>query len=146
MSLDNNHKKYLSVIGYGTFITRGHWKEKQNVEPCLIHNFTRVFPQNYWFPIVLPSNNSFWALKFDVTNEELKQLDNYEGVHLGLFERIQIQAELKTKQKIVAFLYIPTKNLIFSQKLTMKLDTSDRWKDQIKKFPEIVREFPELIL
>jgi len=145
----NSHNKNhndISVIGYGTFITRGYWKNKENVEPCLVRNYSRVFPPNYWFPVVFPSNESFWALKFDVTQEELNQLDNYEGVDLGLFERIQINVELKTRDKIKAFLYIPTENLIISQLLTKELDTSDRWKEHIKTFPEIVLFFPELIL
>ena len=146
MSSDYNHKKDFSVIGYGTFITRGHWKDKQNVEPCLVSNYSRVFPPNYWFPIVFSSTDSFWALKFDVTQVELIQLDNYEGVHLGLFERIQIPVELKSGNKIKAFLYIPTENLINSQMLTKELDTRDRWKEYIKTFPEIVQLFPELII
>ena len=146
MSSDNNNCEHFSVIGYGTFITRGYWKDKQNIEPCLVSNYSRVFPPNYWFPVVFPSNDSFWALKFDVSQEELNQLDNYEGVHLGLFERIRTQVELKRGNKIIAFLYIPTENLIITQKLTIELDTSDRWKDHLKTFPEIVQLFPELIL
>ncbi|MHA1669427.1 MAG: gamma-glutamylcyclotransferase family protein [Promethearchaeota archaeon] len=146
MISDNKNHNYVSVIGYGTFITRGYWKDKQNVEPCLVSNYSRVFPRNCWFPVVFPSNDSFWALKFEVTHEELIQLDNYEGVHLGLFERIQVQVGLKPGNKINAFLYIPTKNLIKSQLLTKELDTSDRWKEHIKTFPEIVQLFPELIL
>ncbi|MBY9017320.1 MAG: gamma-glutamylcyclotransferase [Candidatus Lokiarchaeota archaeon] len=146
MSSDKKNRSYASVIGYGTFITRGYWKDKQNVESCLVNNYSRVFPRKYWFPVVLPSDDSFWALKFDVSQEELNQLDNYEGVHLGLFERIQTKVELKTGSKINAFLYVPTENLIVSQMLTNELDTSDRWKEHIRTFPEIVQLFPELIL
>ena len=115
MSSDKKNHNVVSVIGYGTFITRGYWKDKQNVEPCLVSNYSRVFPPKYWFPVVFPSYDSFWALKFDVTQAELNHLDNYEGVHLGLFERIQTKVELKTRNKINAFLYIPTENLINSQ-------------------------------
>ncbi len=146
LNLDNNYKKYFSVVGYGTFITQGYWKNKGNVEPCLVRNYTRVFPPNYWFPIVIPSADSFWALKFDVTQEELNQLNKYEGVDLGLFERIRTQVELKKGNKINAFLYVPTENLINSQKLTIDLDINDGWKEHLKKIPEIVQLFPELIL
>jgi len=146
LSSNNKHHDNFSVIGYGTFITQECWKGKLNVEPCLVHNYSRVFPPSYWFPVVFASTESFWALKFDVTQEELNQLDNYEGVDLGLFERIQAQVELRTRNKISAFLYIPTTNLINSQKLTIELDPTDRWKEHIKKFPEIVKLFPELIL
>ncbi len=136
----------ISVVGYGTFITRGYWKNKHDVEPCLVHNYSRVFPPNYWFPVIFPSNESFWALKFDVTQEDLNQLDDDEGVDLGLFERIQITVELKTREKIAAFLYILTEKLINSQKLSLELDMNDRWKEHLKKFQEIVQLFPELIL
>ena len=78
MNPENNKFEYFSVIGYGTFITRGHWKDKHNVEPCLVNNFSRVYPQGFWFPIVFPSGDSFWALKFEVTLQELEFLDNYE--------------------------------------------------------------------
>lgn len=146
MSSDKENHNTVSVIGYGTFITRGYWKNKQNVQPCLIHNYSRVFPSNYWFPIVFPSNDSFWALKFDVSYEQLAQLDHYERVHLGIFERIQIEVELKMRNKIKAFLYIPTENFIVTNALTKELDTNDKWKEYIKSFPEIVQLFPELIL
>ena len=138
--------EYFSVIGYGTFITRGHWKDKLNVEPCLVTNFSRVYPQGYWFPIVFPSKESFWALKFEVTQQELEDLDNYEGVNDDLFKRIEIYVKLKSGEKTKAFLYVPTDNLISTNKLHKGLDTSDRWKDHIRKFPEIVKLFPELIL
>jgi gamma-glutamylcyclotransferase (GGCT)/AIG2-like uncharacterized protein YtfP len=138
--------EYFSVVGYGTFITRGHWEHKQNVEPCIVRNYTRIFPQNYWFPVVLPSNDSFWALKFDVIEQELNKLDNYEGINYDFFERVQVEVELKTGSHINAFLYIPTENLIKGQNLTIDLDKNDKWKEEIKKFPEIVEKFPELII
>jgi len=147
--LTSNNKqknKLYSIIGYGTFITRGYWKDKQNVEICLVQNYARVLPDGSWFPYVLKSEeSSFWALKFDVNKQQLKGLDDYEGVPSNLFERIEIDVILKNKDLISAFLYIPTKQTIISQKLSLKQDNYDNWKEEIKKHPEIVDNFPELV-
>ena len=141
----NTDSNLFSIIGYGTFITQGYWKDKPNVQVCLIKNFTRIFPKNSCFPYVLPSNNSFWALKFDVNEQELKQLDKYEGVSLGLFWREKTEIIFKNGKKSTAFIYIPTKNSIISKNLTLESDKEDRWKEQIKKYPEILVQFPELM-
>ena len=136
----------ISVVGYGTFITKGHWKDKDNVEVCVVKNFVRIFPKGNWFPFILPEKgNSFKALKFDVREGELNALDQYEGVSADLYDRVETQVILKNNEKINAFIYVPTQKTIESQKLTLELDKNDRWREEIKKFPEIVKKFPELI-
>jgi gamma-glutamylcyclotransferase (GGCT)/AIG2-like uncharacterized protein YtfP len=137
----------ISVIGYGTFITKSHWKGKINVEVCKVSNFIRIFPKGHWFPFVLSlKNTSFWALKFEVNEEQLKELDYYEGVHNGLFERCKTEIILKNNKKLNAFIYVPTQETINSLKLKPELDGEDRWKEEIKKNSEVVLKFPELIL
>ncbi|MHA1294760.1 MAG: gamma-glutamylcyclotransferase family protein [Promethearchaeota archaeon] len=137
----------ISIVGYGTFITHYHWKGKRNVEVCLVKDYIRIFPQGNWFPYVLPcKGSSFWALKFDVNESQLKDLDFYEGVTSGLFKKTEIEIILKNNDKRKAFIYIPTEKTIQSQKLTSNLDKKDRWKEEIKKNPDIVKKFPELII
>ena len=147
--LQNNSKskcKLISVIGYGTFITKGYWKNKQNVEVCVIKDFVRILPHENWFPYILPkSGSTFYALKFDITPNELELLDKYEGVDSGLFKRIKIKTQLKNGNNINAYIYIPTKKTILSQGLSFDLDKNDKWKQKIKKNLEIVKQFPELI-
>lgn len=136
-----------SLVAYGTFITNGHWKNKLNVKVCIVENFVRIFPKGNWFPYVLPSkNSSFKALKFDINEEELKELDRYEGVQSGLFKRVEIEVLLKGNTKIKAFIYIPTEKTINSLNLSPKLDKNDLWIKEIEKFPEIVKKFPELVM
>ena len=142
---DSSNSNFISVIGYGTFITLGHWKNKFNVEVCTVNNFTRIFPRNNWFPYALKSAGSFKALKFAVTKEEIKLLDEIEGVDSGLFKRVMVDILLKNNQSSSAFMYIPTEGTIVSQKLTLESDKIDRWKEEIKKIPEIVRNFPDLL-
>jgi hypothetical protein len=143
---DTSDSNFISVIGYGTFITRGFWKDKFNVEICTVLNFTRIFPRNNWFPYALKSAGSFQALKFNVTKEEIYFLDKIEGVNNGLFKRVMVDILLKNNQSSSAFMYVPTEETIISQKLTLESDKIDRWKEEIKKIPEIVRKFPDLLM
>ena len=143
---DTPVSKFSSIIGYGTFITRGLWKDKFNVEVCTVINFTRIFPRNNWFPYVLKSSGSFKALKFDVTKEELNNLDKIEGVSTGLFKRVMVDILLKNNRISSALIYAPTEETIVSQKLTLESDKIDRWKEEIKKIPEVVRNFPDLFI
>ena len=141
---NTSDSNFISVIGYGTFITFGHWKNKFNVEVCTVNCFTRIFPINSWFPYALKSSGSFKALKIDVTEEEIKRLDVIEGIDNGLFKRVMVDILLKNNQPSSAFMYVPTEETIVSQKLTLESDEVDRWKEEIKKIPEIVRNFPDL--
>lgn len=143
----NNSKgfKLISIIGYGTFVTRNLWKDKKNVEVCTVKNFARIYPKNSWFPYVLQSKGSFKALKFDVNEQELEILDRIEGVFEGLFKRVNTEIYLKNNQEASAFIYVPTDKTIKSQNLFLELDKTDQWKEEIKKYSEIVNKFPELI-
>jgi len=135
-----------SIIGYGTFITSNLWKDKPNVEVCLVKNFTRIYPKGSWFPYALRSNGSFKALKFDVNKQELETLDIIEGVYEGLFERVKTIIYLKNNTKSSALIYIPTDKTIKSQNLSLELDEIDRWKEEISKCSEVLKKFPELIM
>ena len=135
----------ISIIGYGTFITQNLWKDKVNVEICRVNNFTRIYPNNSWFPYALRSNGSFKALKFDVNKQELETLDRIEGVSEGLFKRVIADIHLKNNIISSAFIYTPTDKTIKSQKLSLELDKTDRWKKEIIKCPEVIDKFPELI-
>ena len=144
---DNNtsDSNLQPIIGYGTFITRGLWKNKINVEVCTVNNFTRIYPKGSWFPYALKSDGSFKALKFAIPKEEIKLLDEIEGVDSGLFKRVMVDILLKNNRSSSAFMYVPTEGTIVSQKLTLESDKIDRWKEEIKKIPEIVRNFPDLL-
>ena len=136
----------ISVVGYGTFITKGLWKDKKNVVACIVEDFIRIFPRGNWFPYVLPlKKSSFWALKFDVDTQDLKSLDYYEGVSSNLYKRVETRIRFKDSSEIIAFIYVPTDDTIQSMKLTTDMDPEDRWKEEIIKYPGIIKKFPELI-
>ncbi|MFW9945231.1 MAG: gamma-glutamylcyclotransferase family protein [Candidatus Odinarchaeota archaeon] len=143
----NPSSNLVSVIGYGTFISRGIWRTKKNVEICLVKDYIRIYPEGYWYPFILPSEgSSFFALKFDVKKEELKDLDFIEGVSENYFKREVIEVYRKNNEKIQAYIYLPTDQLITKNKLSVSLDDKDRWKEEIKNDSEIIEKFPELIL
>ena len=139
---------FIPIIGYGTFITHGFWKDKKNVEVCVVKNFIRIFiPERNWFPYALPLKNSYFkALKLEVTKRELEELDIYEGVNSGLFKRVKTEVVLKNDKQIEAFIYVPTTNTIISQRLTSELDRFDSWKKELEKSSEVLKNFPELLL
>ena len=139
---------FIPIIGYGTFITRGFWKDKRNVEVCVVKNYIRIYiPERIWFPYALPLKEStFKALKFEVTIQELAELDIYEGVKTGFFKRVKTEVVLKNNELIEAFIYIPTNNTIISLGLSPELDKFDRWKKEIEKSVEALKNFPELLL
>jgi len=105
---------FIPIIGYGTFITHDFWKDKKNVEVCRVKNYKRIYiPEKSWFPYALPQKNSYFkALKFEVTKQELEELDTYEGVKSGLFKRIKTEiinvihhgAELPSHMNFSSFL------------------------------------------
>ncbi|MFX0070961.1 MAG: gamma-glutamylcyclotransferase family protein [Candidatus Hermodarchaeota archaeon] len=137
----------ISIVGYGTFITHRHWKNKSNVEICTVINYVRIFPKGNWFPYVLPLKGaSFKALKFDVNEQELEALDQYEGVYAGLYRRVQTEVFLNENRKRKAFIYVPTENTIKTQNLSIEIDRNDRWKEEMYKYPELREKFPELFL
>jgi hypothetical protein len=144
-SINNIIPNLFSVVGYGTFITKYYWKDKFNVEVCKVLDYIRIFPQGYWFPYAIQcEGSSFWALKFDVYKQDLDNLDYYEGVHSNLFERVETQIILKDGKKLNAFIYVPSEETIIKEKLTLDIDKHDRWKEEIKNFPDIIKKFPEL--
>ncbi|MHA1804187.1 MAG: gamma-glutamylcyclotransferase family protein [Promethearchaeota archaeon] len=145
-SVDNDNDDLVSVVGYGTFLTKGLWKNKKNVEPCLVKDHVRILPEGNWYPFVLEKKGaSFWALKFSISKEELKQLDYYEGVDAGLYKRVLITVILKNGKKASAYIYVPTEKTIKTWGLDPLIDPHDQWKEELKKNPELIKEFPELI-
>lgn len=72
-------------------------------------------------------------------------MDRIEGVFEGLFKRVKTEIYLENDRKSSVFIYIPTDKTIKSQKLALELDKTDRWKEEIKKYSEIVNKFPKLI-
>ncbi|MGV9171849.1 MAG: gamma-glutamylcyclotransferase family protein [Promethearchaeia archaeon] len=142
----NSHLK--KVVGYGTFITELYYQcyGKIPIRACKVLNYTRILPEDHPFPYVLPKKGAaFWALLFSVTNSQLKKLDYYEGVNVGIYKRERCNVKLKNQNLTEAYIYVPTKKTIEEQNLSYNTDRKDRWQNEIKKHPQIVENFPELV-
>ncbi len=138
--------KLVHIVGYGTFITRRTFERYQNLELCKVAGFKRVYPPRSGYPFALSAskNDGFWALLFDIPEDELASFDNYEGAPI-LYERKTISVRLKTSQEISAEIYVASKKEIQDAKLTTTMDPTDRWRDVIKaKVPDLLKKFPEL--
>ncbi|MFO8018473.1 MAG: gamma-glutamylcyclotransferase family protein [Promethearchaeia archaeon] len=145
MSIHNQLKK---VVGYGTFITELYYDcyERIPIKPCKVLDYVRILPKGHPFPYVLPKQgDAFWALLFSVTKIQLDKLDFYEGVDVGIYRRERTQVKLKTQKLIKAFIYVPTEKTIQEEDLSYETDKEDRWQDEIKNHPKIVKNFPELV-
>ena len=71
-------------------------------------------------------------------------MDFYEGVSENYFKREFILACNTNKEPFKAYLYVPTEIMIKKYNLSIEMDKNDKWKEEIKKFPEILKLFPEL--
>ncbi|MBD3352412.1 MAG: hypothetical protein GF364_13070 [Candidatus Lokiarchaeota archaeon] len=145
----------MLVFGYGTFITKKIYKDKNNVQPAYLPRYFRVYRPRDWFPYVIKSSDcndsvdfkpGFWGLVFQVNKSELTELDLYEGEG-SLYKRISEQFLLPDGSKIDAFLYYPMKNTIRRYNLMDYIRLGDLWRKKIiEEHPDIVKEFPQLAL
>jgi len=78
---------------------------------------------------------------------------NHKNIDLKTFRLViktnrsyETEIILKNNKKLKAFIYVPTKETINSLNLKPQIDLKDRWKEEIKRNPEVIMEFPELVL
>jgi len=159
--------KYL-VFGYGTFITNKIYKKYKNPKPAFLMDYYRIFRKNEgdWFPYILhkqvfeitknnDKNNKsekvlqikpgFWGIVFEVDEDELYELDKYEGLE-EIYKRIEDNVMLKDGTILKAMIYYPNDKTIKQKRLKDFLNERDLWLDYMKEnFKEIINEFPELI-
>ncbi len=136
----------VHVVGYGTFITRRTFERYHNLELCKVTGFKRVYPPRSGYPFAIPASekDGFWALLFDIPEDELPSFDNYEGAPI-LYERKTVSIQRKASQSISAEIYIASKKEIQDAQLSTTMDPTDRWRDVIKaKVPDLLEKFPEL--
>jgi len=138
----------MKIFGYGTFITSGIYQNFENVRAAYLPGYLRVLRPTDPFPYVLKDDSNtppkgFWGLVFEVTPDQLVDLDYYEG---SLYERIQVECMYNDRRKEFITIYYPTKRSIKYYKLTEYIVDFDPWQEKIKTdHPEIVEEFPELV-
>ncbi len=154
MSEENGEMQ--KVIGYGTFITHGVYKEKENVQPVIVKGYRRVFEKRRMrYPFVLEDQeSSFVGLSFDIQKDYLRGLDSYECCDRqdpnnsngnGLYYRKEINAETTDGVEITAWIYIPTNRTIKRGRLSLDIDDKDSWREIIKVHCDGMKDFPVLV-
>ncbi|GAB4308563.1 MAG: hypothetical protein Kow0069_06950 [Promethearchaeota archaeon] len=141
-------KRRHSILGYGTFLTRGEWKGAEGVEPAFLSGYRRVLPPGNPFPFAIrdPDCPGFWALKFEVTPLRLVELDHYEGIKEGLYHRRKLPARLVGGDRwAFVYVYLPTAATVRRFKLSPSLDPDDSWKEVLRADAELVARFPQLV-
>ncbi|MHA2143430.1 MAG: gamma-glutamylcyclotransferase family protein [Candidatus Thorarchaeota archaeon] len=103
------------LVGYGTFITRGTWKNYPSCRVCRVPGLRRVYdPKMAWFPFAIVDEQAeMLAVCFLVDEDSLEAFDRYEGVGQGLYERVKREVLVKEDDgKWVsreAWIYLPTR-------------------------------------
>ncbi len=101
----------MLVVGYGTFITNGIWKQHENCKICRVLEYRRVYnPEMARFPFAIKDEtSSFLALSFEVPEDEINHLDHIEGVKQGLYSRIITRILILVDNILAnAWMYVPT--------------------------------------
>jgi hypothetical protein len=150
-----------TVIGYGTFISRGFYVGKKNVRVVTIKGFRRVFNEKMaWFPFALPEkDSSFKAIAFDIDPKEFRNMDGYESCGRdplspmnALYFRAQVDAIEKDGSSFKAWMYVAGDRSYEQIKQKCKFDLSpevdkdDKWLSELKRDSEIHAKFPELFV
>ena len=137
------------VIGYGTFIIKSAQGDLRfNLKGIAkVKNYFRLFHPRfqhlfgYWYPFAIEMNHSsFKALVYEVNENDLTTLDEYEGVP-GLYQRITCNISLNGEER-EAELYIPSEytqirlreeiDEYFSEKDKKELYKKDFWLEYLQ--------------
>ena len=97
----------MKIFGYGTFITRGIYREYPNIRAAYLLGFIRIHRPVDPFPYILsneynPKIRGFWGLVFEVDDRGLDQLDYYEG---SLYSRLHVTVQYPNKSKESVMVY-----------------------------------------
>lgn len=139
------------VFGYGTFITKQVYKDKEKVRPAYLPDYFRVYRPQDWFPYVLRDDDShpevksgFWGLLFKVNDEELRNLDIYEGEG-RLYRRIKANGLEKNGDEAEFYIYYPMDSTIREMNLHQYVSSGDLWRQKIiDEHPGIIQDYPQL--
>ena len=79
-----------------------------------IKNTSLVYPGHQRFPAVIQDYQGGGTVVevHDVTSEDLAQYDLYEGIKIGLYERVKIDVELDSGKKQKAWVYVAGPELL----------------------------------
>ena len=79
-----------------------------------IKNTALVYPGHQRFPAMIQDYKGKGTVVevHDVTNEDLVQYDLYEGIKIGLYERVKVDVKLDSGKKQKAWVYVAGSRLL----------------------------------
>ena len=163
MEKKEDSEKQIKMIGYGTFIIRSASGESifKVVGTGSIKNFVRIYHPKFeelgiFYPFAVPTekNSTLKALVYDISVEDLKELDYYEGVP-HLFQRTTCKVVLSDGKELETLIYIPSKSTceqlkdrlrdIMNDEELNEMWEKDLWlKSLEKQYPLVKRIYPNL--
>ena len=140
------------LVGYGTFITTGTWKNYASCRICRVPGLRRVYnPKMAWFPFAIVDNQAeMLAVCFLVDEDSLESFDRYEGVGQGLYERVKREVLMKEDEGAwfsrMAWIYLATSGTMQDPLFPWE-DSEDRWlQEEIRETGELQNSFPEFFI
>tara|TARA_R110002020_G_scaffold433242_1_gene643352 strand:- start:7 stop:357 length:351 start_codon:yes stop_codon:yes gene_type:complete len=79
-----------------------------------VNNTSLVYPGHQRFPAMIQDYKGKGTVVevHDVTSEDLAQYDMYEGIKVGLYERVKVDVDMDSGDKIKTWVYVAGKRLL----------------------------------
>ena len=97
----------MKLAGYGTL-------RKGNENTGRVKDTSLVYPGHQRFPAMIQDYKGKGTVVevHDVTSEEIAQYDMYEGVNIGLYDRVKVDVEMDSGDKVKAWVYVAGSQLL----------------------------------
>ena len=79
-----------------------------------VNNTSLVYPGHQRFPAMMQDYKGKGTVVevHDVTSEDLAQYDMYEGINIGLYERVKVDVDMDSGDKIKTWVYVAGPRLL----------------------------------
>ena len=96
-----------------------------------VNNTSLVYPGHQRFPAMIQDYKGKGTVVevHDVTSEDLAQYDMYEGINVGLYERVKIDVDMDSGDKIKTWVYVAGQRLLDMVDIFEEIPNGD-WYDR----------------
>ena len=96
-----------------------------------VDNTSLVYPGHQKFPAMIQDYKGKGTVVevHDVTSEDLAQYDMYEGINIGLYERVKVDVDMDSGDKIKTWVYVAGQRLLDMVDIFEEIPNGD-WYDR----------------
>ena len=96
-----------------------------------VDNTSLVYPGHQRFPAMIQDYKGKGTVVevHDVTSEDLAQYDMYEGINIGLYERVKVDVDMDSGDKIKTWVYVAGQRLLDMVDIFEEIPNGD-WYDR----------------